>query len=74
MTNAAWDNHMARRGFAGRVVVGDNFPALCRTATVEDSPLGGLRATVRLPLAQRASEEPPPGVGFGRVSSGKHAS
>ncbi|MDX6207658.1 MAG: two-component system, OmpR family, osmolarity sensor histidine kinase EnvZ, partial [Frankiales bacterium] len=31
-----------------------------------DSPLGGLRASVRLPLAQQ------PAPGFGRLSAGKH--
>jgi signal transduction histidine kinase len=37
-----------------------------------DSPLGGLRATVRLPLAAvRAEQAKPAGSGLGRVASGK---
>jgi signal transduction histidine kinase len=40
---------------------------------LSDSPLGGLRATVWLPLAapSRADQAKPAGSGFGRVASGK---
>ena len=40
---------------------------------LDASPLGGLRASVRLPLAEPAVElRKPSAVGFGRTASGKH--